>query len=170
MKRLIRLRNAADGRFRKSPQVTDAIQLLDAVARPPNGLEASTSWNHDDFKPANLIIAGTRLMGLDLYLGHEGAVVHDIAPFFLELNLMCLEPMTWRMSSARADMERSFLSGYSRGAQFPFRPALAWVTLHLALCVWAARDTAKTRTVRNWFLRRRLEHLVPRLTRDLARL
>jgi aminoglycoside phosphotransferase (APT) family kinase protein len=171
MERLASLRNKADGRFRTSQEVTAAIRLLNAVARPGNGLEASsTSWIHDDFKPANLIISGTRLVGIDLYLIHEAAVVHDIAPFFLELGLMCVEPMTWRMSSARPDMERAFLSSYSGGAQFPYRPALAWSTLHLALCVWAARDTPKTRTARNWFLRRHLEHLVPRLARDLATL
>jgi len=128
------------------------------------------SWLHDDFKPANLILTANGAVGIDLPLCYTGAVVDDLAPFLLELHLMCLEPATCRLLRTRADMERSFLSGYSGCSTFPFRLGLAWSMLQIALCIYAARSAPHKRTARDWYLRKRLQLILPGLIRELQNL
>lgn len=168
MERLRELCGAAAAEFRSSSVVSSAARYLGEVSQQDPQLIVPTSWLHGDFKPANLILSGRVAIGLDLTLRYENAVVFDMAPFLLELDLMCFELKTCRLSMIRAEMERAFLAGYSRNAPVSFQLALAWAKLHLALCVWAAREAPDARSARNWYLRKRLQVIVPRLVRDLA--
>jgi len=167
IERLRQLHGQANAAFKSAPPVKAGMQLLSDLSHELKDVGIAAAWLHGDFKPANVILSAEKVFGIDISLYHEGAVVHDLVHFLLELNLMCLEPLTCRLSRIRRQMEDGFIAGYSRNEQFLNRLALSWRMLHLALCIWAARERRNTRTMRNWFLRRNLRLVATRLTREL---
>jgi hypothetical protein len=70
------------------------------------------SWIHSDFKSDNLLVDGARVIGLDPYLQHENAVIFDIVPFLIHLDLLRWHPRGLFFRRKLAAVEAGFLSGY----------------------------------------------------------
>jgi len=113
-----------------------AFECLRGSARAAGEVAVARSWVHGDFTADNLMVAGSRTLGIDIEARYENAVIHDLAPFLNYLELRALHPSGWRRSGSREGLGRAFLDTYLGGASSRIGVPLAWLRLYLLLQGW----------------------------------
>lgn len=150
--------------------LSEAIAVLEASAERAGAGELRRSWIHGDYKTDNLLVAGRRLVGLDVHIIHESAVHYDVAAFLNRLQLTLLHARAWRLLPHYPSFERAFVQESLQEEGLRTALPLAWIRLYMILCSWIGQRTRRT----GWAQRRYLElcfrRLTQRLTRDLVRL
>lgn len=114
-----------------SQVVSAAQRLLGDEAEPTEQVMDDAVRIHGDFKPQNLLISQTQMVGLDIHWQSTGQRVYDLAPF---LNHLWLLARPWTVARIRQNREAAaiaFLDGYGNT---PDRRVLLWVRLYFALC------------------------------------
>lgn len=115
----------------QSGTIGAACRALRAHAERVERVVAVPVRIHGDFKPQNLLISPTRMVGLDIHWQSTGPAVYDLAPFLNHLWLLArprpLAPL-WRDRNVVA---AAFLDGYGTA---PDMRSLRWVRLYFALC------------------------------------
>jgi hypothetical protein len=84
------------------------------------------SWIHSDFKTDNLLVDGSRVIGLDPSLQHENSVIFDIVPFLIHLDLLRWHPRGMLFKNKLAALETGFMSGYRTITQ-DWKLPIAWL-------------------------------------------
>jgi hypothetical protein len=141
------------------------VEQLRRTAHAAGFVELPRAWIHADFTPDNVILSGSRTIGIDMQIQHENTVVYDLAPFLNHLALGLYEPSGWLLARFHDELRKTFLTAYFEGEHDGMNAPLAWVQLYMALQQWrSARQRA------GHPLRRRFRDFEYRqLTSDLAR-
>lgn len=100
------------------------------------------SWIHGDFTPDNLIVSGSRTIGIDIHLRHESSIVYDVASFLNHLALTLCQPTGWLLARSHARLRTTFLANYLDGPEEQIALPLAWIQLYMLLQQW---DSARAR-------------------------
>jgi hypothetical protein len=163
---------AALARDRETPALLHpvahrAVEALARHAQAAASVRLQRSWVHGDFKSDNLLVGADGIVGLDVHVRHENAVVYDVAAFLNHWDLTLCHPRGWRWVPWRAALAREFLATFDAGCLSERRLPLLWARLYAMLGTWAefcgrARHTAAHAYVRRCFL-----HCIVRLTREL---
>jgi Ser/Thr protein kinase RdoA (MazF antagonist) len=132
--------------------------------------ELRRSWVHGDYKTDNLLIAGPRLVGLDMHLIHESVVHYDVAAFLNRLQLTLLHARAWRLLPHRVSFEAGFVGEALREDGQRTALPLAWVRLYMILCSWMGQSGRQTGWAKRRYLDLCFRRLTARLTADLAQL
>jgi hypothetical protein len=149
------------------PAARDAVLALARHARAAASVPLQRSWLHGDFKSDNLLAETDAIVGLDVHVRHENAVVYDLAAFLNHWELTLCHPRAWRWFPWRAALAREFVATFDAGYLAERRMPLLWARLYAMLGNWAefcgrARPTAAHAYVRRCFLR-----CIRRLAREL---
>jgi Ser/Thr protein kinase RdoA (MazF antagonist) len=113
-----------------------AVTVLRTTARAAATMPLARSWLHGDFKSDNLMISGSRTVGIDIHLRHENAVVYDLAPFLNYIDLRLCHPSGWKLLHSRERLHAAFLRTYFAATPEDVALPLAWVRLYLLLAEW----------------------------------
>jgi hypothetical protein len=113
-----------------------AVTVLRRSAGAAAAMPLARSWLHGDFKSDNLMISGSRTVGIDLHLRHENAVVYDLAPFLNYIDLRLCHPSGWKLLHSRERLHATFLNTYFAATPEDVVLPLAWVRLYLLLAEW----------------------------------
>jgi len=153
---------------RRDAAVIDAMDVLRRTSDRIGMLAVPTSWAHGDFKPANVMMAGERRVGIDVAGDLVNVVAFDLAYF---LNALALAPMPWSGRHLRADFEcfeAAFLESYGIEPESEIDAVIAWLRMSLLLSGWAKRDGLAAGLWRR--LRARdLRRICARLSQKVAR-
>lgn len=114
-----------------------ALNRLRDSASAAASIMGARSWVHGDFKTDNLILSGSRTIGIDIHLRNENAVIYDLASFLNHLELCLYHPRGWRLFRSRQLLHDTFLAGYLGGSHDPGAMSLAWVQLYMLLGPWS---------------------------------
>lgn len=142
--------------------------LLERTAPGLAGAPAWASWLHGDFKPANVMLAGPRTVGIDFHAAFRDLVVRDQAHFLTHVELACYHPRGLRLWALRDRLVAAFLQGYGLDADIPSTGALSWMRLHSTVRAWANVATSDKGRLRKLYLMRCSERMAARLARRLA--
>ncbi len=121
----------------KDPVFSRALAQLRESARAAAAVKLSRSWIHGDFKTDNLIVAGSRTVGVDFDLRQEEPVIFDLATFLIHLELMLLTPLGWPLARFGARLRETFLQSYLDGSEEAIALPLAWLQLFKVLKRWS---------------------------------
>ena len=149
---------------------TRAAALLESSAARAAAENLRRSWTHGDFKTDNLLVAGRRLVGLDVHVIHEGAVQYDVAAFLNRLQMTLFDPRAWRLARHYPSFEEAFVQESLREEGTETALPLAWIRLYMILCSWMGQQSRRTGWVRKAYLERCFRRLTKRLTNGLRRL
>jgi tRNA A-37 threonylcarbamoyl transferase component Bud32 len=118
------------------PVFIRAVKWLRESAETAASVNLDRSWIHGDFKTDNLIVSGSRTVGIDIHLRHEGVTIYDLAPFLNELELRLLQPTGWRIAGALARLRTALLKNYNEDAIDALALPLRWLQLYMILGRW----------------------------------
>ena len=136
------------------PHLQRALALLVALSPAVRRETLPMSWIHGDFKSDNLIISGPRTIGIDIYVQHENACIHDLASFLNRLALHCSHPRHWHLLPLRGQLDQAFLRGYARpGDDQPQQLPLIWLRIYSLLSLWSRVSRRKAPGPGRWYLR-----------------
>ncbi len=119
----------------RDPVFSRALAQLRESAKAAAAVYVGRSWLHGDFKTDNLIVAGSRTMGIDFDLP-EDMVIYDLATFLIHLELMLLTPLGWPLAGFGATLRRTFVRSYLDGSEDAIALPLAWLQLFKVLERW----------------------------------
>ena len=130
-----------------NPDIAVAVAGLRRNAAAVAAMPLPVSWMHGDFKPANIMLAGPRTVGIDIRRQFRASVVRDQAYFLTHLDLACCHPRGLRLLPWRGRLAAAFLDGYGWSRDgWPDAP-LTWMRLHTMVRIWiglaAGRGTGK---------------------------
>ena len=168
-----RLRNLSD--YDKSALARERVFSLGLAelrrsAAAAASIDLKRSWLHGDFKTDNLIISGQRIVGIDLQIKHENAVVYDLAPFINHLDLAFYSPAFWRLSPARERLITAFIEAYNEADSESLLLPLTWVRLYLMLSAWDTGPTRGSSRLRTTILGRYYRSAITKLSARLREL
>lgn len=146
-----------------------AIDTLLATAQETMSIDLPRSWVCGDFKADNLMVAGERMVGLDIDVRYENVVLHDLASFLNHLALDVLNPRRTVLWLSRQGMSEAFLAGYRYELSPASTRALAWVRLFQLLHLWRQMRGATAGRMRATALRLVFHHVCGPLMRMLER-
>ncbi len=148
-------------------QFRSALELLAQLAVSLEDLRLRRSWIHGDFKSDNLIMAGPRTIGIDIYIQHENACIHDLASFLNRLELHCYHPRNWHLLRQRRLLCRTFLESYADGVP-PTEEALPllWLRIYSMLCLWMRVKKRKAQGPAYWYLQQTFSHTLQLLCNE----
>jgi len=155
---------------RRPRMVSDAVRLLEASSDRTGSIELRKSWLHGDYKTDNLLLAGRRMIGLDVHVKHESVVQYDVAAFLNRLQLTLLHPSALRLRRHGPVFEEGFLDESLRADAAPTALPLAWIRLYMILCSWFGQATRDKSWPRRWYLELCFRRLTRQRMRDLTRL
>jgi tRNA A-37 threonylcarbamoyl transferase component Bud32 len=141
------------------------VEQLRRTASAAGIVELPRAWIHADFTPDNVILSGTRTIGIDVHIQHQNTVVYDLAPFLNHLALGLYEPAGWLLARSHDELRKTFLAAYFEGEQDSVDAPLAWVQLYMALQQWRSARQHAGHALR----RRFLDFEYRQLTSDLVR-
>ena len=145
-----------------------ALALLRAGAPLLATQPVAWSRHHGDFKPANLIVRGDRLVGIDLELVSALPTVRDAAHFLNHLQLKFYLPRNMARWRESAKLTELFCQGYSDAAGEPLpRRLLQWQRLYNATYLMT-QHREWSRSPVAWPVQWALTHLVWTLCNTLA--
>lgn len=151
------------------PVYARAVRQAKKIAPEVGSVPLDSSWIHGDFKTDNLLVAGTRTIGLDINARYENTLFHDIAPFLNHLDLKLLGPRAWRFVGRRNRLIEAFLAGYGLDRDDAIMRALCWARLVSMLTVWesvAERQRSRLAGMATqWLFRRATLRLIGDLKR-----
>ena len=130
------------------PAFLEALLRLRKSAPFAAAVPLSRTWIHGDFKTDNLMVSGSRTVGIDIHLQHEAPMVFDLATFLNELELRLCYPSGWRLLACRLRLRQAFLSNYPQGNEQVMDLPLTWVRLYMLLAKWHTASTNKRRAMR----------------------
>jgi tRNA A-37 threonylcarbamoyl transferase component Bud32 len=140
----------------------DQLRLAaDAAAQ----MSLPRSWIHGDFKADNVILSGSRTLGIDVHLRRENAVVYDLASFLNNLAVTRYEPSGWSLARSYTRLRSAFLSAYAGASSECLMLPVAWVQLFMLLQQW---HSSRGRTGR--FRMAFVDYCHRRITCDLVQL
>jgi tRNA A-37 threonylcarbamoyl transferase component Bud32 len=144
------------------------VEQLRRSAHAAGIVELSRAWIHGDFSPDNVILSGSRTIGIDIHIQHQNTVVYDLAPFLNHLALGLYEPAGWLLARAHDELRKTFLATYFEGEQNGVDAPLAWVQLYMALQQWRSARQRAGHPLRRRFLDFEYRQLTSYLARRLA--
>jgi Ser/Thr protein kinase RdoA (MazF antagonist) len=103
---------AAPESFRRSQYFEKGIALLQDMRPRVDALGVPVSWVHGDFKSDNIMMAGSRWVGLDMSANYENTTLLDISHFLNHLELSLLDPRAIRLLPRQQALIDRFKSGY----------------------------------------------------------
>lgn len=130
---------AAPESFRRSQYVEKGIALLQDMRPRVDALGGPVSWVDGDFKSDNIMMAGSRLVGLDMSANYENTTRLDISHFLNHLELSLLDPRAIRLLPRRQALIDRFKSGYGRfteNTEF----CSSWFRLLAAVRLWSEQQ------------------------------
>lgn len=148
----------------------EGVAELRRSARDAALVRLERSWIHGDFKTDNLIVSGERIVGIDVDIRHENAVVYDLAPFINHIDLELYHPALLRLAWDRTRFISAFVDAYCADRSCDIWLPLSWVRLYLMLAAWRTahdRDGPWMRTSMVEFVFRRA---TSRLISEISRL
>jgi aminoglycoside phosphotransferase (APT) family kinase protein len=130
----VRGRWSAIGRLDR--RVAEALECLQAKGRVVENMTFRRVWLHGDFKAANLLFDGRKMVGLDCSLRHANAPIFDIAPF---LNHLVLDRARFRNYGPddMVALENVFLDSYYSREKWN-AVAVSWTRLYFLLSYWCS--------------------------------
>lgn len=143
-------------RMESSARIDDALFVnartcLEASAAAACAGQVARSWVHGDFTADNLMIAGSRVVGIDVDVRFENTVLHDIAPFLNHLELRTFHPDGWPRAVSIEALQRTFVESYQGPDTSPIAVPLAWMRLYMVLQGWiSARGKPASPLRRKW--------------------
>ena len=151
----------------KTGSLDQAVSMLRRTAGLVQEREVVWSPHFGDFKPANLLLSGGRIYGIDSQMTEIGPGVIDAANFLNHVALLRVSPLGGRAAAWTARLDETFRQGHETdgGLELPALPLL-WTRLHGAVHLalgyrsWSRPPQA---WVTGWVLRRLLRHLHARL-------
>ena len=143
----------------------DGLRQLHHSADAAAATALPRAWIHGDFTADNVILSGSRTIGIDLHIEHENAVVYDLAAFLNNMTLSLCEPGGWLLARSHVRLRDAFLRTYCQGETDRMETAVAWVQLYMALQQWRSARQRTDRALRRGFL----DFEYRRLTCDLVR-
>lgn len=127
---------AGDPAVAGNPAIAKAVGHLRRSAAAVATMPLPVSWMHSDFKPANIMLAGPRTVGIDIRRQFRDSVVRDQAYFLAHLDLACCHPRGFRLLPWRGRLAAAFLDGYGWSRDgWPDAP-LTWMRLHTMVRIW----------------------------------
>jgi hypothetical protein len=75
----------AAGRFRDDPLWTAALRRFNVGLHRLDGIPVPSALAHGDFTSTNLLVSGTRVVGIDLWAEHRLPIAEDLARMFVYL-------------------------------------------------------------------------------------
>lgn len=133
---LTRVAELAKTALARDKGFSTALRCVDRTAHKLLGLQMEASWIHGDFKTDNLIVAGSRTLGLDVHQRMENVVLYDLGPFLNNLRLNLWRHTAWRWSHAYDRIASAFLTAYRVPREHRTMTALNWVRLLSMLSIW----------------------------------
>lgn len=123
---------------------------------------------HGDFKPDNLIVSESRVVGIDFEIIPQGMLLSDLVQFMNHVRLLCYEPAALgaRLWREKATLENSFLRGYELEGHAVPRFPLAWLQIH-HFCRMACDIQRRTKGLRRRYLAACVNRELSRLGRTL---
>lgn len=108
---------------------------------------------HGDFKPDNLIVSTSRVVGIDFQINTQGMLISDLVQFLNHIYLFGYEPraLRSRLWREKAALECAFLRGYETQREKISRLALSWLQIH-HLCRMACNIQRRTKGLRRRYL------------------
>jgi aminoglycoside phosphotransferase (APT) family kinase protein len=127
---------------------------------------------HCDFKPSNLIVSGSGLVGIDFHNSNLAPVCFDLAHFLNAAALDWLKAGRFDLIARMQSIERAFLAGYRANAHAVEEPAIRFfLTYDLARYVLqyrAMRPEGIREIAKAWVIEQLLAHRLRSLTKALA--
>lgn len=148
----------------------EAMAELRRSAAAAASVNLERSWIHGDFKTDNLIISAQRIVGIDMQIRNENAVVYDMAPFLNHLELALYHPRTWRLAPVRRRLIAAFIDTYTEGESERLLLPLTWVRLYMMLSAWNTSQFRKLPRLRAAVSDRSFRHTAARLIAQLRQL
>jgi len=112
---------AAPESFRCSQYVEKGIALLQDKRQRVNEIDVPVSWVHGDFKSDNIMMAGSRVVGLDTSANYENTILLDVSHFLNHLDLSLLDPRAIRLLPRRQALIDRFkigCGGFTKSIEF----------------------------------------------------
>lgn len=147
-----------------------AIGVLKDTAHRVHTAPIPRSWMHGDFKTDNLMVSGSRTIGIDVHLRYENVIVYDLAPFLNHLELVLYHPRGWRHMLRRERLFSAFLNAYSDAPAEGYAGPLNWVRLYMLLMEWSTAARHTSSILRSQFSRMCYRAVAARLARTLLEL
>jgi aminoglycoside phosphotransferase (APT) family kinase protein len=150
------------------PLFLDAVSRLRTSAGAAAGVTLERSWVHGDFTADNVMVSGTRTLGLDMDIRHENTVLHDLAPFLNHLELRAFHPSGWPRSLSSVALREAFLENYVGRGSAAIAVPLAWLRLYMILQGWMTARRKARSALRTRFVDLTYRTVASRLTRTLV--
>lgn len=158
-----RLRNPVRG----DRLMDQAARLLAHTVSRAESISMPSSWIHGDFKSDNLLWADGQTIALDILLRYENAVIYDLVPFLVHIDLLRWGPrglLNWRRLTQASE---AFLEAYGPSVS-TWRLPIAWLRTQMLwqrACNLAVADDSLRGRVRRATVRRALSGALRALAR-----
>lgn len=161
------LRAIAAERGVDDPLFREASACLQRTAEQAAVPTLPRSWVHGDFTADNLMVSGSRTIGMDIDVRHENTIVHDLAPFLNHLELHVFHPLAWRRWASGDALARRFLDAYFEEGRVDVAIPLAWLRLCMLLQTWSTAYRAAGSPLKRGFVHASHKAVASRLVRFL---
>lgn len=139
----------------RHPQFMRNLQVLAHLGTAVAKLPLRVSWLHGDCKSDNFLLTGEGVCGIDIQLGHENAIEHDLAQFLNHFELLTTRLKFRHRRAAGPALRQAFLQGYRSTGLAPNEILLHWIQLWGASTFWHARvAVAAPAWPQRWLLNR----------------
>lgn len=113
-----------------------ALSLLVEASRADAASALRISWLHGDCKTDNFMLVQDGIVGIDISLGHENSVEHDLAQFLNNFDLLVFRPGFRHLLPAAAALRDAFMRGYRGTGLAVSAQFLYWMRLWSGLTLW----------------------------------
>lgn len=126
-----------DSAIRDSKAYQAGLTILHSMTKLVDNIRLECSYIHGDYKTDNLLVAGERIVCIDIQIEHRNSALFDVASFLNHLDLMSLDPRGLRIAMYRRGLIKAFMNSYrmlppARDQQL----ALLWIRLFSVLGAW----------------------------------
>jgi hypothetical protein len=151
------------------PLFTRGLRQLSSTYAQMQARPLWISWLHGDCKTDNFLLTRGGIVGIDIALGHENAVEHDLAQFLNQIDLLATGIRFWHRRLAIQALSRAFAKGYSQHGPGAYEPFLLWLRLWSALTFWHTKVVEQQPMwLKRWVLNWQFSSLVRGLLRGQA--